>query len=657
MNTFDPYPFSRRAWLQAALFSSAFPLSTWANARLNELEEEEDDENDEAKYATRLETTLIGDKTNYSEMRPVVLEGVGLIRGLSGTGGDPEPNQYRTALLEDLKKDGYKNPNTIISSPNTALALCRAYLKPLVKKGERLDVEIVIPPGANATSLVGGELLEVRLSDKAFVDGRYMRGTVYAIARGFILPAGLGASASKEPALLRRGRILGGAVVLKERELALTLKNDFIMIRNSKRIETAIGRRFHDFDEHGIKKPMATAKTDQRLTLKVHPRYKDNHARYLNVVRHLAFYETPVEQRVRMGFLKRDLSIPDTASSAAMQLEAIGRDGIPILKTGLKAPLLECRFHSAMALAYLGDSSGLPALVEAAKERAFRVYALAAIAVLEDADAHLALRDLMNESVDELRYGAFRALWTLDRNDPFIRGELLGVREDAENHDNEYKMHVLRTSGPPLIHVTQRTRPEIVLFGLDQEFSAPFNGSAGKHIMVHAAPGSTTMSLARFEVGKPDQRKEVSLRVADVIRAADEMGANYPDIVQLLADASKQKSIPTPIAVEKLPEAGRVYYRPVDGDKSKGPRAIRIGKDNFSPNMYPDIDDPDELARRKDQVELDNQKSGGNSTMASVPTEPVASDSETDTDTKPAKSKSKSSTKSDKTKWPWSRGK
>lgn len=655
MNTFDPFPTSRRSWLQAALLSSAFPLASWAKARVEEPDEIDEEEDDESKYKTRLETTLIGDKTNYSEMRPVVLEGVGLIRGLSGTGGDPDPSQYLTALMEDLKKDGYKNPNAIVRSPNTALAICRAYLKPLVKKGDRLDVEVLIPPHANATSLVGGELIEVRLSDKAFVDGRYMRGTVYAIARGFVLPAGLGASAANEPALLRRGRVLGGAVVLKERDLLLTLKNDFVMIRNSKRIETAIGKRFHDYDEHGIKKPMATAKTDQKLTLKVHPKYKDNHARYLNIVRHLAFHETPVEQRVRMGFLKRDLSIPETSSSAALQLEAIGRDSIPILKAGLKAPLLECRFHAAVALAYVGDPTGLPELVEAAKERAFRVFALAAIAVIEDAEAHLALKELMNEPVEELRYGAFRALWTLDRNDPFIRGETLGVREEADNHDNEYKMHVLRTSGPSLIHVTQRTRPEIILFGTDQEFLTPFNGSAGKHIMVHATPGASTMTLARFQVGKADLRKEVSLRVADVIRAADELGANYPDVIQLLADASKQKCLPSPIAVEKLPEAGRVYYRPTNGEKSKGAKAVRVGKDNFSPNMYPDIDDPDELARRKEQSDAETQRPESNGNMGSVPSEPVSGQGDADSDTSTAKSKSAS--KADKSKWPWNRGK
>ena len=343
--------------------------------------------------------------------------------------------------------------------------------------------------------------------------------------------------------------------------------------------------------------------------------------------------------RVRMTRLQHDLLVPETASSSALQLEAIGNESIPLLKKGILAPTLESRFHSAMALAYLGDSSGLPALVESSrKERAFRVFALAAIATLEEAEAHLALRELMNEPNDETRYGAFRALWTLDRNDPFIRGERLGLREEAENYDDEYKLHVLQTSGPPLVHATLRTRPEIVIFGAEQEFIAPMYVSAGKHIMVTAQPGSTTVSLARFEVGKPDQRKEVSLRVSEVIRAANELGATYPDILQLLADASKQINLSVAVATDKLPEAGRTYYRPTT-EGAPGGRAIKIGRDRFAPGSFPEVDDPEEAARRKEESDRAAREDSPGGTMANVPGVPPESDTETEPDSKPDKNK------------------
>ena len=639
MNESPSSEFSRRNWLQAAALAASFPAVAWGKASITSSDDDEDLDDNDKKYQTKIETHLIGDHTQFAGLEPVVLEGVGLVRGLSGTGGDPAPSHYRSLLMEDLKKQGFRNPNAILESPNTALVIVRAYLSPTVKKGERLDIEVRVPESANATSLVGGELMEVRLSDKAVVNGELKGGWEYAIGRGPVLTAGLAAASATDPALLRRGRVLSGAVVKKERDLTLLLKNDFRSIRNARRVEEAIGRRFHHFDEHGIKKPLAKALTDQKLVLTVHPRYKDNFPRYLQVIRHMAFREESVQLRVRMTRLQHDLLIPETASTSALQLEAIGNESIPILKKGVVAPTLECRFHSAVSLAYLGDASGLDALVESAKkERAFRVFALAAIATLEEAEARLALQELMSERSDETRYGAFRALWTLDKNDPFIRGERLGVRENDQNLDNLYKLHVLQTSGPPLVHVTLRTRPEITIFGAQQEFRPPMYVSAGKQIMVTAQPGATSVSLARFEVGKPDQRKEVSLRVADVIRAANELGATYPDILQLLADASKQKNLPTEIGVDKLPAAGRAYYRPEGAVAPGGKKAVKIGRDRGAPGSFPEIDDPEEAARQKEQSERDSRSEDGG-TMANVPIVPPENDSSSESDTKPDKSK------------------
>jgi len=588
-----------------------------------------DEQPTDSRYETKVETPMIGDYTTFSGLQPVVLEGVGLVVGLNGTGGDPAPSMYRTELMNELKRRGVPNPNTVLQSPNTALVLVRAYLPPLMSKGEVLDLEVRLPDSAEATSLEGGWLMETYLSEQAIVPGRPapLHGHAYAKAQGAILTAGIGSDSSKSPELVKRGRILGGAVVLKERELSIFLRHDFRSIRNSQRIADVIGRRFHDFDEHGIKKPMAKAKTDQKIVLNVHPRYKDNYPRYLQVVRHLAFRETPVGARVRLQRLQEDVFAADKTEESCLELEAIGTDGIPVLKSALTSPLLEVRFHAAAALAYLGNSDGLPALVEAARdERAFRVFAFAAIATIDDAEANLALRQLMSESNAETRYGAFRSLWTLDRDDPFIRGEVLGVREDLESKPGrragEYILHPLPTTGEPLVHALTRTRPEIVLFGANQEFRAPMYLAVGRHIIITAQAGSETVSLARFEVGQPDQRRETSLQVADVIRAADELGATYPDIVQMLADASNQRNLPTLLAVDELPEGGRVYYRPDSGtDLPSRKRKARIGRDNMTPNLFPELEEPD--ADRQSRTESRNS-------MANVPAEKTAAASPKD---------------------------
>jgi hypothetical protein len=256
-------------------------------------------------------------------------------------------------------------------------------------------VEVRLPANSEATSLRGGHLLEAYLSEHAIVPGRgVLQGHVFAKASGPILTStGEGDDKESLAGVLRNGRILGGGTSLKERDMTIYLRNDFRSVRNSKRISDRIGTRFHAFDRFGIKEALAEAKTDQTILLKIPENYRDNYPRYLQVIRNIPFRETDVARRVRMQKLQKELHNPVLAEHAALELEAIGQDAEIILKTGLASSNPEVRFHSAVALSYLGNSEGLHVLAEAAvNEPAFRVFALAAMAVIDDGETHMGLR-------------------------------------------------------------------------------------------------------------------------------------------------------------------------------------------------------------------------------------------------------------------------
>ncbi|RMG33119.1 MAG: hypothetical protein D6725_16400 [Planctomycetota bacterium] len=535
-------------------------------------------------FTPSVDTPMIGDYVTFAGLNLVTLEGVGLVVGLDGTGGDPPPSAYRTAMLDEMKRRGVRNPNAILRSPHTALVIVRAYLPPMIRKGERFDVEVRLPENSNATSLAGGRLLETYLSEQAVVPGRgVLKGHIFAKAKGPILvSAGLG-DAQSLAGVLRRGRILGGGISLKQRDLSIYLRNDFRSVRNSKRIADRIGQRFHAYDRYGQKIPLAEAKTDQLIVLRVPTRYKDNFPRYLEVIRNIAFRESPVARRVRIERLKQDLMRGETAERSAIQLEAIGHEALPILKAALRSPDPEVRFHAATALAYLEDPSGLQELAQAARnERAFRIFALAAMATVDEPESRLLLRELTNaqrlpsgEWYDsaELRYGAFRALWTLDPRDPFLNGEKL---------NDEFWLHVLPTEGPPIVHLTHRMRAEIVLFGGDQVLRTPIAVRAGNHILVTAPAASDRIVVSRYQVGMPDERREVSTRLADVIRACAEVGATYPDVVQMLIQAKYQHNLTGRLEIDALPKAGRVYVRHRPNRAQKAP----VGRPVLTPNMF-----------------------------------------------------------------------
>lgn len=579
------------AWLLAAAGCQTFDWNPSEMFNLRSQSPDDDEPTD--PLSTKVETALVGKYTRASGLNVLTVQGVGLVVGLDGTGDDPPPSAARQALLEEMRRNDVPNPNQILKSPNTALVIVQAAIPPLAKKGERFDVDVRLLGDDRSSSLNGGWLMPCYLTEQAMVPGAgILKGGQLARAEGPIMITASDEDSASISALMRRGKILGGGAFLKEdRVMHLYLNSDFQSVRNAYRIATRVGERFYTYDEANIRVPLAEAKTDAKIELKIVPRYKDNYPRYLQVIRHIAFQENPVARRVRMQKLRDRLNNPVTSEEAALELEAIGPEAIPILKTGLENRALEVRFHSAMALAYMEDPSGLKHLDEAARtEPAFRIYALAAMAAIDEAESHVLLRNLMNcddktyGDSAETRYGAFRALSTLDPNDPFIRGEMLPPDEP------QFHLHVLETTGAPMVHLCKYRKAEIVLFGADQRLKLPLAVRAGLRVLITGQAGSDTVKVSRHATVEVDgvkrvqnSSRNVSTRLDEVIRAAAELGATYPDIAQMLVQADAQHNLPGRLEIDVLPRAGRVYIRPdLDGDQKRA----RVGSSRLAPNIY-----------------------------------------------------------------------
>lgn len=618
----------KRSLLGCTLLLLLLSLAGCQNFKLWGKTESVKDEEDEDPT----KTSMIGDKVTIAGLHPILIEGVGLVTGLDNTGEDPPPSMWRTMLMEDLKKRGIKNPNAMLQSPRTALVLIRAAVPPVIQHGDRFDIEVVLPEGSSSTSLAGGTLMTADLAERAIVPGRSpASGHVLAKCQGPVLLSTGEAEKASLPSLMKRGKVLGGAVylggILKEdRKIGLYLRNDLKSIRLARRIEACIGNRFHNH-EKGIKKSLATAKTDQHIELKIHPRYKENYIRYVQVIRHMALSETPLEQRRRIEKLRKQLLVPQTASKAALELEALGKESLPILKEGLESPYTEVQFYSADALAYLDDSSGVEILARLARdEEAFRVFALAALTNLEGISNEY-LRELMNESSAETRYGAFYALHALDKTDPFLAKERIG---------DQFNLYVLRTKGESMVHLTKHRVPQIVLFGTEQQLEPPFALSAGRHILVTAAAGNDTVTVSRFELGQPDRQKTVSRKLADILRAVGDLGATYPDTAQLLTQAKRNAALPGRLEFDALPQAGRIYHRPegfpvADGKKAKKSKT-QIGRLSMSPNLFPTLDEGNILGDDLDEPwesgeqSKSAQKSEKSEEKSKSPDKPVSSE-------------------------------
>ncbi len=173
----------------------------------------------------------------------------------------------------------------------------------------------------------------------------------------------------------------------KSRDLGLRLREEDKSVFLSKQIGDAINKRFHTYTR-GSQRGVANPTNDRYIELVLHPRYKHNIPRYIQVVNSIPIHETPPQRLSRIALLETQLLDPATVQTAALRLEAIGKDAIPTLRKGIESKTPEVRFYAAEALAYLDDSHAIEVLAEAARaEPAFRIYAFTALSTMEELSA------------------------------------------------------------------------------------------------------------------------------------------------------------------------------------------------------------------------------------------------------------------------------
>jgi flagellar basal body P-ring protein FlgI len=558
-------------------------------------------------------TRLVGDLAVPFGLHPISVEAVGFVTGLRGTGCDPQPSEERSLVMHEMQRRGIESPNALLASPNTALVKVRGFLRPGIQKNDRFDLEVRVISRSETTSLRGGNLWLTDLTQSALMaDGRLHRGHELATGKGAIMvdPVREGESSK---VLQCRGRILGGGIAHQSRPLMLVLKPEHQSVRNSARIEAVINRRFHSFDG-GNKVGVAKAKTDEAIELVMHPRYFDNVDRYLRVIRSLPLRETEREQSLRLTVLEKQLLDPISSSRAALQLEAIGKPGVEVLQKGLKSNDPEVRFYSAESLAYLDESGVAEYLAEAAaNEPAFRAFALAALSAMRDFDSQEQLHMLLDSSSAETRYGAFRALTARRDADPLVQGY---------DMKDQFTLHVLPTTGPPMVHVARSKHREIVLFGKDQVLGLPLSFEAGNEILVNSTPDGQVV-LAKYAVGEPDQRRTVSPRIEEIIGAIVSLGGSYPDVVQALQEAKATGVLASRLEVDALPRAGRAYDRTAKFESEPG--ELHLQANSPLPDLFSSTSEGDASATEGSESDPDDTVSSTESGQSDEKPEPSGS--------------------------------
>jgi hypothetical protein len=531
---------------------------------------------DEAERANvKYDVKTVGDVSDVGQADPIPVGGVGLVTGLNGTGGETPPSVYRNLITEEFKKRNVKNYKELLNSPDTSIVIVSGQIPPGSPKGARMDIEVTLPPGSTTTSLRGGMLQHCglfnydsasNLSADPNMPNGMVKGHVLAYAEG---PVQVGMGDGDDASKVRQGRVWGGGRSRIERSFDILLRNDQQYARIAGLVATRINETFH-----GPFKPavgggeIAVAKSNTLVTLTVPEQYQHNLPHFLRVVRLVPLREDPESEKAPRGKeampyrrrLEQDLLDPVRTVTAALRLEALGKDSIPTLKAGLSSEHALVRFTSAEAMAYLGSpASGqeLGRLIE--QQPALRAFSLTALASLNENVSHQELRRLLTSDHPEVRYGAFRALRALDERDENIKGELLA---------DSFWVHRIAPNTAPLVHLCSSRRAEIILFGEEPVFKGPLALQAGEYTLT-ASDDDEHCTIGHVDAATGVSHRQCSLAVRDVLRTLAMMGVSYPEAVELLRQADSCHSLNCPVAVDALPQAVSVQALAKAGARGK----------------------------------------------------------------------------------------
>ncbi len=478
------------------------------------------------------------------------LENVALVTGLNGTGGIVKPSQPREKLLDIMRREESTQPNSILDHPSTTMVVASVNAPPAARRGELLDVNIQLSTHSIASSLRQGWMMKTGLMEMSKLGGQVREGFEMATAIGQIVTVAE-ITGSEEPEDQTRGIVVGGAQLLKTRELGIGVEVEFADAVTMNVLLPAINKRFTAFN--GRKQAgIATPLEDSYVKLDVPPRYVHDPFHFINVVLQIGFNESEVQLAERVESLRRQLQEPTTVKKACWQLEAMGDSAIPVLAEMLNHPNSEIRFYVAHSLAYLNDRRAIAPLADLAiQQPAFRAMCLNGLMIIDNYEAADALSSLLHVADAETRYGAVRTLRRRDAGDPQVSAQAIGAVG---------KILEIPTAGPPLVVVSLTQAPEIVIFGDNPTLRLPAFVYVTPTMMINSeANGLATIS--RFEAGEEDRQVQTASDLRSLLTAIADVGGTYGNWISFIREASQKGYLSEPLAMNPVPQAGRTFER------------------------------------------------------------------------------------------------
>jgi hypothetical protein len=147
----------------------------------------------------------------------------------------------------------------------------------------------------------------------------------------------------------------------------------------------------------------------------------------------------------------------------------------------------------------------------------------------------------------------------------------------------------------------------VVLFNAKQQLRLPAILNAGRFIRVIGEAGERTVTITKYSIDKEEPvRRVVDCSLSHIIATCGDLGANYPDIVQLMIEAEQQHNLEGQFGIDRLPQAGRLlvrqdYVDDADSESADSSESEESDKKSASTDDAGDKEDNDDnkSARRR----------------------------------------------------------
>lgn len=457
---------------------------------------------------------LRGTISSMSSMRgidPILVTGYSLVVGLKGTGDTTVREDVAAAVIRNLRLAGIGSindplrgtmyagmtPEQILMDRSTAVVQVIAAIPPGLPKSSTFDVTVVPAPQSAAGSLEGGYLVPVDLD---IAPGRQYEGfktRTIASASGDIYVNPFddnaeGGQGSDAAAGLRLGRVLdGGVVTSDEGRISIVLDNPSSTI--ARQVVASINTRFPNRAD-----PAARGRSDRLIDLTVPPAYLDVPEEFVLLVQH-RLVDNSMGELSAKRFTRAMQDEPGLGVQLSWCLEALGDEAVPFARELYEHTDYIPRMGALRAGARLGDVHAVAPLIDIANAGAEsdKIEAIELLADLDiqsmpvaeidralmalSASPQLTVRMTAAEGLMKRASRAY-AVTTLGRQAaygttqdtermlrsagrgelPFPRDHIRGV--SRYNIENKFVLDAV-PFGEPMIYVTQRGKPRVVVMG------------------------------------------------------------------------------------------------------------------------------------------------------------------------------------------------